>query len=165
MKYISTNLLQWQQDSTLLSALDFSQVASLESYVALNNDYGGIEAINILNFFYGYNYFFDVPDTDYEEAGERKEEKIKSISSLYHFTASPNPAGDYSSISWIPFSTKTGNAILKIVDTKGVEVMQCEVNSKNGQYLLNTSYLSNGMYLVQLQTPERILQTKLHVQR
>ena len=158
------NILQWQSDSVLLSALDSSKIELLENIAGNNNDYGGIEAMNILNFFYGYNYFFDVPDVEAEPSGERKDESLPNISTLYRFNASPNPAGEYSTISWVPFSVPTGNTVLHIYDVTGVEVQQHEINTKTGQYLLDTSQLVNGLYLIQLQTPYKFLQAKLNVQ-
>ncbi len=122
-----------------------------------------MEAMGILNFFYGYNYFFDVPDIEAEPCGERKEENLPNISTLYPFNASPNPAGVYSSLSWIPFSMPTGNTVLHIYDVTGVEVQRHEINTKTGQYLLDTSQLVNGLYLIQLHTNGKLLQKKLNV--
>ena len=123
-----------------------------------------MEAMSILNFFYGYNYFFDVPETDFEEAGERRSEILNTINTLYRFAAAPNPAADYSTVTWLPFGATASNATLRVFSPAGVEVLNTAVNAKTGQYLLKTAPLENGIYLIQLQTAERLLQTKLYVQ-
>jgi hypothetical protein len=43
-------------------------------------------------------------------------------------------------------------------------VMSTTADAKTGQYILNTATLENGVYLIQLQTTDRLLKTKLHVQ-
>ncbi len=159
-----TTLLLWQQDSVSLAGLDTAQILGLEQLAEHHNDYAGIEAINILNFFYGYNYYFDVPETDFEEAGERRSEILNTINTLYRFAAAPNPAADYSTVTWLPFGATASNATLRVFNPAGVEVLNTAVNAKTGQYLLKTAALENGIYLIQLQTAERLLQTKLYVQ-
>ena len=161
--YYST-LIQWQGDSVALASLDTAQISSLEQLANRRHDFGGIEALNILNFFYGYNYYFDVPEDDFEGAGERRSEKQKVNYSITRITAMPNPAGNYSTVSWIPFGIGTGNATLRLYNAAGIEVMSTTVDAKSGQYVLNTAKFENGVYLIQLQTTDRILQTKLHVQ-
>ncbi len=76
----------------------------------------------------------------------------------------PNPAGEYSTISWVPFGAGTNITSLRIFNTSGIEVMNATVDAKTGQYILNSAKLENGVYMIQLQSTDRVLQTKLHVQ-
>jgi hypothetical protein len=141
---------QVEQDNRDESVLTENELATLKILAEDGNGRGKVKARNILSFFYGNQYPFELY---LPEEGGSTENKIEA-QKLFEETKSvkvevnliPNPASNELNIQYISPSIYGNTGEILIVNMQGQELFKGEIDGQNQEFLLNVSKWNEGMY-------------------
>lgn len=141
------NILNIQQKT--IAQLNQSEINSLRAIADISDSYlGSVRARNILNFFYGYDYWQEPqfgslgkpvisttdPDPDLQE----------SVVKIY-----PNPTKDYLTFSY-NLTDLHNDLELTIIDIQGREVYSKSLKGRSGIHTISVEGWANGIYMYRL---------------
>ncbi len=87
---------------------------------------------------------------------------IVNFGDKQNFSIIPNPARDFATIS---FSKSVDKAIIAVYDITGKQVIKKSLNGSLNSYKLNTQTLTNGLYVIKLNTATGNYNEKLLINR
>ena len=134
-------------DNRQLDALSETEKAMLTNLASQNPSEARALARGILNSFYGakYDECFDIPETAAYKKGQVNPEIWAQIYGL-EIEVNPNPASTWAAFDYRLPETET-TALLVITGLSGNKVHSVELKGLQGQYMLDTRIIANGMYL------------------
>lgn len=134
-------------DNRQLDALSETEKGVLTDLASQNPSEARALARGILNSFYGakYDECFDIPETAAYKKGQVNPEIWAQIYGL-EIEVNPNPASTWAAFDFrLPETDPT--AQLEITDLSGSKVYSVELQGLQGQYIIDTRTIANGMYL------------------
>lgn len=128
-----------------LNEMETSSVKELQQIAEHGTDIASIEAMGILNFFYGYNYI--VPWMDDSESTERFYSYPSTVDREVSVKLFPNPSGNITTIEW-SLPDLVGMAHVLISDSRQRQIKSLPLYSPVGYLQADISDLPNGMYVI-----------------
>ncbi|MEI6062906.1 MAG: T9SS type A sorting domain-containing protein, partial [Bacteroidota bacterium] len=127
--------------------LDENEMGVLKNIAARQPSEARALARGILNAYYDITYddCFDMPTTTSYKKGQANADIWAKIYGL-EIEVNPNPARSWASFDFKLPETGT-SALLEITDLSGSKVLSVKLNGLQGQYMLDTRDIANGMYL------------------
>ena len=140
-----------QQDRNILN-LDSTEVAGLIPIAENSNGTAGVQARNILEYGYDYNYF-SCPNINGSASYKNSNFNMEDFIRIYgiEITVKPNPAREWTTFNYqLPDDISKG--VIKIIDVYGKLIEIFTITGKQGQKIWDTRNVNSGIYYYNLNT-------------
>jgi hypothetical protein len=138
-----------------LAQLDSSEIAYLQILAENSGRVAGY-AKNILCFFYNICYEQEFPTEDFAPKNMLISTNSPGLEDImYNITLYPNPSDEFASIKWEIYD-QIQNASFKVFDLNGVEVMSNTIATNQGEKVIDTRSLKNGVYIIGVYNNDKI---------
>ena len=129
-----------------------AELDSMEYFATQGEGTAQIRAQNLLHFFYGIEYPFEIQLPESGEGAESNAAKEggnitrENMPDEVFLIISPNPATDVLNITYAAPSIYGNNGKIRIADTRGKEMFVATIDEQNEQFEINTTTWPTGMY-------------------